>query len=225
MSEVRPRRPSTGGKAPTKIRVRLAIEEAPSHDGTPCFSIWRYLDRSHLPEKWPPVTPPASQRPRRALQIYDTTPGSDDPDHLKALAETLYGKLDMCNLDEETRIDVWGMPLPLEASDEDRVAKCHAHSKVEIVWRKMDSDGEFRMPPRKFVPQWHRVMLIIDRPMTQWDEDEGGSLSVGWDPRIEYLQEQAGWGNYDVVPERRPISYDRRQLTEELECLVYSLSG
>lgn len=79
------------------------------------------------------------------------------------------------------------------------------------------------MPPRKFVPQWHRVMLIIDRPMSQWDEDESGSLTVGWDPRIKYLQDQARGGDYEVVPERRPLSYNRCQLTEELQSLVYSL--
>ncbi|KAF3810991.1 hypothetical protein GCG54_00003171 [Colletotrichum gloeosporioides] len=125
------------------VHVRLAIEEAPSHD---TYAL-------NLPKKWPPVTRPTSQRPKRALQIYDTTLGSDDADHLKALAGKLCGRLNMCNSDEETHIDVWGMPLPLEAPDEDRVVKCHAHSTVEIVWRKIVSNGEFRVPPGKFVPQ------------------------------------------------------------------------
>ncbi|KAK2735586.1 hypothetical protein CKAH01_01967 [Colletotrichum kahawae] len=174
MSEARPRRPSTGGQAPraVKIRCRLIVEEAPSHDGTPGFSIWTHIEPFELPEQWPPLTPLASRRPKRALQVYDTTPGSDDPDRLKALAETLHGKLNMYNLDEETRIDVWAMPFPAETPDEDRVAKCRAHSTVEIVWRKIVKNGEFRMPPRNFVPQWQRVMLIIDRSMSQWDEDE-----------------------------------------------------
>ncbi|KAH0434846.1 hypothetical protein CcaCcLH18_05054 [Colletotrichum camelliae] len=175
MSEVRPRRPSTGAQAPrvVKIRRRLIVEEAPSHDGTPCFSVWTHIEPFELPEQWPPLTPLASRSPKRALQVYDTTPGSDDPDRLKALAETLHGKLNMYNLDEETRIDVWAMPFPAETPDEDRVAKCRAHSTVEIVWRKIVKNGEFRMPPRNFVPQWQRVMLIIDRSMSQWDEDQG----------------------------------------------------
>ena len=69
----------TMGLAP-RTRYLEVIEEAPSHDGAPCISIWENYNDEDEPHS----------RPKYAIQFYDTTPSSRDPQHLKAVTQAIH---------------------------------------------------------------------------------------------------------------------------------------
>lgn len=98
------------------------VQEPLSHDGTPCFSAWedcKAVEKRHA--KWV-----SNGRPKYSIQIYDTTPNSNDPQHIKALAEHLHkATLETRGGDGDTdyddRLDVYVLALPADLSDEGRV--------------------------------------------------------------------------------------------------------
>ncbi|KAF2688148.1 hypothetical protein K458DRAFT_385718 [Lentithecium fluviatile CBS 122367] len=81
MSQESTRRPSTGGLPPFKIREQYVVEEAPSHDSTPCFSAWGWSSTDFSI---------SDKGPKWSIQIYDTMLKSDNASHLKTLAEALH---------------------------------------------------------------------------------------------------------------------------------------
>lgn len=188
MSHTPSRRLSTGGLPPVQIRQHSVVEEAPSHDGTPCFTAWLRDEIVKVPQGWLASDFSMDNTiPKLSLQIYDTTPGSNNPDHLKTLAETLHKdtrqeRLSQCR-EEADRIDVWGMPLATNTSVEERIAKCKAHVLAEISSRDKDGNTDFIIPRllNHYNIQWQRAIVIIDRPRALWNEDEGGFLAVYWD--------------------------------------------
>ncbi|KAI0505764.1 hypothetical protein F5B22DRAFT_626705 [Xylaria bambusicola] len=121
-------RRSTGGLPPIKIIGHYIVEEAPSHDNTPCITAWVRDEIIQVPDRWEVSDFRINdKRPMWSIQIYATTPQSDNRDHLRALAETLHRET-LQDRDNTAggwynRFDVWGMPLPVDASDEERVAK------------------------------------------------------------------------------------------------------
>ncbi|KAI0429382.1 hypothetical protein F5Y09DRAFT_310404 [Xylaria sp. FL1042] len=180
------RRPSTGGKPPVRIREHYVVEEAPSHDDrTPCITAWIRVEIVRVPEGWPASDFPVDDtRPEWSIQIYDTTSQSDNRDHLRALAEMLHRETreerEASGREAPDRIDVWGMPLPADMSDEERVARCKAHQQAEIASRD-GAANDFPIPPLDSHREWQRGIVIIDRPPARWDEGEGGFLEVHWD--------------------------------------------
>ncbi|CCF45788.1 hypothetical protein CH063_14750, partial [Colletotrichum higginsianum] len=68
-----------------RVYPRTIVEEAPSHDGRPCYAAWQMTEMDPDTE-----TPPdASNRPKWSIQLYDTTPAAGDREHIKATAKRL----------------------------------------------------------------------------------------------------------------------------------------
>lgn len=196
------RRVSTGGKAPRKALLRYVIEEVPGHDNTPCFTAWQRAERLPIPEEYArsPLDSDSDDdtghtRPQVSLQIYDTTPLSDNPDHLKTLVERVHKETFRARwrigFEFHDRIDLWGMPLAADASTDERITKCREHACAEIASRER-ADDVFHISrlinhvdwPRS--EGWHRAIIIIDRPQELWNENEGGFLVVYWDLSDEH---------------------------------------
>jgi hypothetical protein len=222
MSHTPTRRLSTGGLPPIKIREQYVIEEAPSHDNICCFTAWIRKEIVKIPEGWSHSDyPDYGNRTEWSIQIYDTTPQSDNPNHLKALAETLHRETreerEGHGRGEPDRIDVWGMPLAVDISDEGRIAKCKSHHLAEIASRKALNIVDFHIPVR---PNWmyERAIIIIDRPEALWDKDEGGFLAVYWD-MIPSVREQfrAEYGEDHRKFEVKVSRYTRAELGEALK--------
>ncbi|RMJ16814.1 hypothetical protein CDV36_003561 [Fusarium kuroshium] len=105
-----PSRPrSTGGKPPIRIRCWMVTEDAPSHDGTLCCSVWEAREAFVNPE---PV-----KRPTWGIQVYDTRSNSGKSmKQLKKLALKIYEDTwDVRSaMGRETldRIDLYGLAMP-----------------------------------------------------------------------------------------------------------------
>ncbi|KAF4831580.1 hypothetical protein CGCTS75_v005102 [Colletotrichum tropicale] len=207
MPQTPTRRASTGGKAPRKALLQYVIEEMPSHDNTPCFTAWRRAVRLPIPEKYARSPSDSDSddedgqtRPKMSYQIYDTTPLSANPDHLKTRAKKVHEETFKARwrigFDFHDRIDLWGMPLAVDASIEERIKKCRAHACAEIASRE-HADDTFHISrlinhvdwPRS---DWRRVIIIIDRPPELWNENEGGFLVVFWDLSMEHPATTSG---------------------------------
>ncbi|KAJ4215054.1 hypothetical protein NW759_010083 [Fusarium solani] len=180
-----PSRPaSTGGKPPVKIRCWMVTEEAPSHDGTLCCSVWEAR------EAW--VNPEPVKRPKWGLQIYDTRSNSGkNMKQLKKLALKIYEDTwdERSAMGRETldRIDLYGLAMPEGTSPAERAERCRAHNVKEIAARNATGKGDFYIPQMDcgFPESGQRSILVIDRPQAKWDEpDEGGFLHVRWNPEV-----------------------------------------
>jgi len=225
MSHDPERRLSTGGKPPIKIREHYVVEEASSHDSTPCYTAWVREEILQVPQGWSASDfNVANERPQLSLQIYDTTPQAADPDRLKTLAETLHKETREergagCR-DQPDRIDVWGMPFAADASKEERIAKCKAHILAEIAARQTSGDDGFHVPELRSHYQWNRAIVIIDQPEESWNEGEGGFLVVYWDLDPSYLEMVAqAYGEDHQEPETSAIRYTRDGLGQLLGTL------
>ncbi|KAI9149623.1 hypothetical protein HJFPF1_11678 [Paramyrothecium foliicola] len=183
------RRPSTGGLPPIKCRAHYVVEEAPSHDNTPCFTAWMRDEIVNVPQGWSTSDFSIRDRPPPwSIQIYDTTPHADNPSHLKDLAESIHRETreqrEAYCRGLPDRIDVFGLPLAANRSDEEIIETCKTHASAEITSRNSEN-AEYRIPPLKVNWQWHWAIIIIDRPQRLWDEDEGGFLVIHWDLKRE----------------------------------------
>ncbi|KAK8094775.1 hypothetical protein PG997_001460 [Apiospora hydei] len=197
-----PRRLSYGGKPPIRIREHYVVEPVPSRDGrTPCFMAW--LREELAPARGEPNRV-ADTRPEFAIQVYDTTiapppsrgrDGDGDGDveqHLRVLAKALHAEThwerDGPPAEDRDRIDVWGLPLPADLSDAEKIATCKAHLLAEIAARDGDGGGDTEFPIAR-VNDWEkfgRALYVIDRPPARWDEGEGGILELLWDVNPGY---------------------------------------
>ncbi|KDN68419.1 hypothetical protein CSUB01_07540 [Colletotrichum sublineola] len=193
----RERSRSTGGQAPIRVILDYIVEHIPSHDGKPFFTAW--IRRSYPnPPPYKPWSTLAcdnsdreyvdSTRPLLSILFYDITPGSDNHDHLKALAESLYREThELCELpdrDQYIRTEVCGMPLPAGLSDKEKAAKCKAHAMAEIASRKAGGAGlDLQITP--IIDEVFHIdeyfIFVIDKPRENWNEDEGGVLEINWD--------------------------------------------
>ncbi|SPO01997.1 uncharacterized protein DNG_04670 [Cephalotrichum gorgonifer] len=161
------------------------VEEAPSHDDTPCISVWE--DKKAEDErlaKWV-----QGGRPKYTIQIYDTTPNSrDDLRHLKTLAlklhkDTYKDRMGRGDPDREDRLDVYGLAMPAGTSDEDRVKQCIAHQEVEIISRNSTGKSDFYISGTYDAQSYQRFLVIIDGDIniqTDADPDESPFLVVFW---------------------------------------------
>jgi hypothetical protein len=216
------RRLSTGGLPPIKIREQYLVEEAASHDSTPCYTAWVREEIVQVPYGWSASDfDVANQHPQWSLQIYDTTPQAADPDRLKTLAETLHKETrkerGVGGRDQPDRIDVWGMPFAVDASDEERIAKCKAHILAEIAARETSAHNDFHVPELRSHHHWNRAILIIDQPEESWNQNEGGFLAVYWDLHPSYLETLAqAHGESRQGPETSAFRYTRDDLGQLL---------
>ncbi|KAK8132254.1 hypothetical protein PG999_000427 [Apiospora kogelbergensis] len=193
-----PRRLSTGGQPPIKFLLHYVVEQVPSRNGrTPCFTAWlREELASGQITTWndEPIRV-EDTRPEFAIQVYDTTTppsqdsGGDVDQRLQALAKALHaetrGEREGPPGRDRDRIDVWGLPLSADLSDEERIATCKAHLLAEIAAR---DGGETEFPIERIGNSFTfgRALYIIDRPPSRWDEGEGGILELLWDVNPGY---------------------------------------
>ncbi|RSL51312.1 hypothetical protein CEP53_008478 [Fusarium sp. AF-6] len=180
-----PSRPaSTGGQRPIRIRCWMVTEDAPSHDGTLCCSVWEAREAFVNPE---PV-----KRPTWGIQVYDTRSNSGKSmKQLKKLALKIYEDTwDVRSaMGRETldRIDLYGLAMPDDTPPAERAERCKAHNAKEIATRNASGKIDFYVPRMDcgFPESGQRCLLLIDRPEDKWDEpDQGGFLSVQWDPEV-----------------------------------------
>jgi hypothetical protein len=133
-----------------------------------------------------------NEHPEWSIQIYDTTPGPDDPEYLRGLAEKLHRhtreEREAAGRGRSDRIDVRGMPLATNITEEERIEKCKAHFMAETAARDVAAVDGFHIPLLEANSQWQRAIVIIDRPQETWDEDEGGFLVVHCDVKPRWIQ-------------------------------------
>jgi hypothetical protein len=121
------------------------IEEAPTHDGTPCFTAWQaYWERDDQGCQYLDTR----SRPLFSIQIYDTTPNSRDKQHLRALAEHIHKSTwDDRTMSGENqlqdRLDVYGLALPADTPESERITRCVAHQRAEIEARNSTGKSDF----------------------------------------------------------------------------------
>ncbi|EOO00538.1 hypothetical protein UCRPA7_3957 [Phaeoacremonium minimum UCRPA7] len=188
----------------------------------PCFTAWIREEIVEIPKGWTSSDFPISdRRPQWSFQIYDTTPRSDDPDHLRTLAETLHRETreerETQGHEQPDRIDVWGMPLAANASDEERITRCKTHLLAEVASRNTAESDEFHISRLSANEQWQWAILIIDRPRELWNEGEGGFLAVYWDMHPNYLELlKREYGEDKQEPQTSAFRYTRAELGKVL---------
>ncbi|KAJ8118443.1 hypothetical protein OPT61_g584 [Boeremia exigua] len=226
MSRDPERRLSTGGLPPVKVSRKHVVEKAPSHDSTPCFTAWLRDEIMEVPHGWSASEfTIADKRPQRSLQIYDTTPQAADAKHLQTLAKAFHEELckdhGVGGRDKTARIDVWGLPLATDVSEEERIAKCKAHLLAEIAARENSGDDNCYISELSGHDQWSRSIIIIGRPEGSWDEDEGGFLAVYWDRHSQYQEMLVhAYGPDHQQPDVRVLRHTREELGTLLEDLT-----
>ena len=209
-----------GGRGPRKILPLIpVVEPAPSHDGVPCFTAYT-VDAEH------------TDRPHFALRIYDTTPAAGDPARARDLALKIYlgTKLDRYNYEAvapmepndsagRDRIELVGLPLPRDASDDQRVQACTAHHMAELAARRQRVGwGGFYLPATFDACGWWRAIVVIDRLEEGW---EGAALGRPW-PR-ERVRDQRGraWAAEDPYGSFLYVQWELTELArremEEME--------
>lgn len=158
-------------KAPRKIRIETVVEEAPCHDGSPAFAAYQ--------RQFPgdPI------RPSWTHCIYDTTSQAADPQHVSYVAriihENTYGARQ--NDGSRDQIEVVGLPMPSDATDEQRATKCREHHVAEINSRSAAKRDDWCIPGTLQRNSYLRVIYVICRfgdgvsePMTSLFVHESG---------------------------------------------------
>ncbi|TPX08002.1 uncharacterized protein E0L32_010333 [Thyridium curvatum] len=175
------RRLSTGGQAPVRIETCMQVERVQTHDGAPCYSAWKSTrpygsDEDHTTSRSP-----------WGLQVYDTRPGCDgDHSRLKELAlrlhEDTWDARGAEGRDEPDRVDLYALPMPSSATDEERAEKCKAHYLTERKARNARGvrGASHYIPPVRRYSGWKHVILTIAKAEEDWDKGEGGFLLVQW---------------------------------------------
>ncbi len=164
-----------GGKPHRKIPPKeYVVEPAPSHDSAPCFAAYT-------------IDIDDTSRPQFAICVYDTTPAAGNPDRTRDLALKIHRGTEEERLDRSSngrdRIEVFGMPMPQDASEEQRIEACMAHHTAELAARRHHRG--FYLPWTfdnlgwrheivilvRLGEGWEGVALYRPRPKTSW---EGG---------------------------------------------------
>ncbi|KAM0145441.1 hypothetical protein ACHAQE_011276, partial [Botrytis cinerea] len=146
-----------GMPAPRKLRIETITEEAPSYDSNPTITSYR---RQLEP----------NPRPLYAHRVYDTTPDAAIPGRAAELAKILHEKtLDYrggYGRDEPDRIEVVALPMPKDATAEQRVKKCKAHHLAEVASR----EKEWHLSKTFVHNGYQRAIVIIDQLREEWRE-------------------------------------------------------
>lgn len=178
---------------------RLVVENAPNHDNTrPCSSAWWLRD--YEPVEDTPANP--ERRPKWSIQVYDTTPQAADAAHVQRQARKIFEETWEQRRNEgrelPDRVDVYGLPLPADTPDEERVRRCIAHQNREIHERNATGRADFFIPPT-FDEPYSRVLMIIAAPEEAWNQGDGGFIDVAFDltpksRRAGVRQSDPTWG-------------------------------
>lgn len=140
-------------KAPRKIRVETVVEEAPSHDGSLTFAAYQ----RQFPDE--PI------RPLWTHCIYDTTSQAADPQHISYVARIIHENTYRTRQHDGSRdrIEVIGMPMPSDATDEQRATKCREHHVAEINSRNAAKRDDWCIPGTLQRDSYLRVVYVIFR--------------------------------------------------------------
>ncbi|SPO01996.1 uncharacterized protein DNG_04669 [Cephalotrichum gorgonifer] len=158
-------------------------EKAPSHrKDIPCFSSWEGTSAED-PQHAKGIR---DERPMYSIQIYDTTPDSNNPKHVWALALELHQatfgtRMNFRDPESEDRLDVYGLPMSTDTSDDERVNRCIAHQKAEIESRHSTGRTDFYISGTCEPSDYRRFLLIIDGPVPQLDGGESGATGADSD--------------------------------------------
>ncbi len=147
--------PEEGGRPPRRILPKEhVVEQAPSHDGTPCFTAYS-IDAEN------------KERPLFSLRVYDTRPEAGNAETIRTLALKIQEgtEAERCEAQpavDRDRIEVVGLPLPPDASNEQRFAVCRAHHLVEIAARKAARKADFYIPAtHDNYGYWHAFVILV----------------------------------------------------------------
>lgn len=175
------------------------LEHIPTHDSTPCTSIWRE-----------PIFPDDDQplvRPIYSLQIYDTTPHSSKQSYFDAVATTIqkstFDEQDGYDSMQQIRLDFYGLEMPEGFPETERVERCIRHQKKEIAARNATGKMDYYIPRTFDERDWQRELYIIDREEKHWAEGEDGFLKNMFDPsrgsgkKMTKSQKCIGYGSRD----------------------------
>ncbi|KAK6222544.1 hypothetical protein QIS74_04246 [Colletotrichum tabaci] len=219
-----------------RVYPRTIVEEAPSHDGRPCYAAWQMTEMD--PDTQTP--PDASNRPKWSIQLYDTTPEAGDREHIKATAKRLEESTRRARQRREahSRVEVHGLVLPAGTPEAERVALCAAHHRAEVAARNASGTADFFIPPT-FDELWERRILVIDKPVAdaardesspgtgERDDDGGGAfLAVFFDMIPEAAAEGPDGPDYEVVRfPGRDLGDRLRSFTSSIEWFYNSYVG
>ncbi|KUJ12879.1 uncharacterized protein LY89DRAFT_785441 [Mollisia scopiformis] len=124
-------------------------------------------------------------RPIFSFQVYDTTENSADHAHLDAVAtkihEDTYEERDFYGGMFSDRLDFYGLAMPSDTTQEERVQKCIEHQKAEIAARNATGKTDYYIPGTFDQRDYQRQFVIIDKTDPQWEQGEGGFLKVRYD--------------------------------------------
>ncbi|KAI1399494.1 hypothetical protein F4819DRAFT_464778 [Hypoxylon fuscum] len=163
---------------------KVVVERAPNHDNTnPCFTAWELCVEAS--DDIPDVSAPGSaeQRPKLSVQMYDTTLEAGDDEHIRALVRRIYEETE--DRIGNCRIDLYGLPMPVDTEGEERVTRCVAHQKAEIATRNATGRSDFFIPPT-FGDQWDRGIIIVNKPERDWHDDYSSFICVDFDKLPKY---------------------------------------
>jgi hypothetical protein len=155
-----------GGKPPRKRPPEeVVVDEAPSHDGAPCFTAYtRSAEKNH-----PPLF---------ALRIYDTTmpEAAGDKERIRMLARQLHTGTEFERCDTtpapdlmRDRVEVVGLPMAADTPDEQRVQRCQAHHMAEVAARIATRRRDYYLPATFHTDGWWRALVVIDRLEEGWE--------------------------------------------------------
>ncbi|KAJ0165192.1 hypothetical protein CTA2_12066 [Colletotrichum tanaceti] len=226
-----------------RVYPRTVVEEAPSHDGRPCYAAWEMTETD--PDAQTP--PDASNRPKWSIQLYDTTPAAGDREHVRATAKRVEDSTRRARQRREalSRVEVHGLAVPAGTPEAERVALCAAHHRAEVAARNASGTADFFIPPT-FDDLWERRILVIDKPIAAAaardesspetnendndndnDDDDGGEfLAVFFGLKAGAATESPGVPDYEVVRFPGKDLGDRlRSFTSSIEWFYDSYVG
>lgn len=179
-----------------KIYPRTVVEQAPSHDGKPCFAAWEMTETD--PDTQTP--PDASNRPKWSIQLYDTTSAAGDHENVKTTAKRIEESTLQARSRREarSRVEVHGLPLPADTPEAERVALCMAHHRAEIAARNASGTADFFIPPT-FDDLWQRRIVVIVDDRQSAGEGGAAYLVVFFDMTPEAAAESPGGPDYRIV--------------------------
>ena len=147
--------PEEGGRLPRKILLKEhVVEQARSHGGTPCFTAYS-TDAEN------------KERPLFCLRIEDTRPEAGDAGTIRTLAVKIQEGTEAARCEtkpavDHDRIEVVGLPLPRDASNEQRFIACQAHQLVEIAARKATRKADFYiLATQHNYDYWHAFVILV----------------------------------------------------------------
>ncbi|KAK3304120.1 uncharacterized protein B0T15DRAFT_230931 [Chaetomium strumarium] len=187
-----------GGKPPRKRPPEeVVVDQAPSHDGAPCFTAYTRSAERHRP--------PLFALRIYDIMLYDTMPAAGDTERIRQLALQLHTGTEFERCDATAapdlmrdRVQVVGLPMAADVPDGRRVECCQAHHMAEVAARIATRRRDYYLPATFHTDGWWRALVVIDRLEEGW---EGVVLNR---PRPE---RGFNWGRGKVPESKRTDPY------------------